>query len=165
MDYARFRDYNDYIIFMNGKVYSLISNMFLKPCLNKKSGYFQFSLSKDKKVKIFLLHRILAECFIKNPHNFTTIDHIDRNKQNNKISNLRFASKTLQSINRNIHKTNTSGIVGVRFHKKNNYYIAFWRINYKLFSKTFSLNKYPNAKQLAIDYRAKMVEKHYKDVI
>ena len=107
----------------------------------------------------------MGECFIKNPHNFTTIDHIDIDPQNNKINNLRWASRRLQSINKNINKTNKSGFKGVIFNKTNNYYIASWSINYKQFTKSFSINKYPNAKELAIDWRTEMVEKHYKDII
>jgi len=164
MDYARFRDYSDYIIFMNGKVYSLKRNKFKKPVLNKK-GYYRIGLRNDNTEKHYSLHRILAECFLENPNNFTTIDHIDRNPQNNKISNLRWASIRLQNINQKNRKDNKTGLKGITFHKSRNSYVATWCINYKQFSKSFSINKYKNAKQLAIEYRAKMFEKHYKNVI
>jgi len=165
MDYARFRNYSDYIIFMNGKIYSLKTNRFLK--LSLSNGYCVINLSKNKQTKTFRYHRILGECFIKNPHNFTTIDHIDRNSQNNKISNLRWASRKLQSINRNINKSNKTGTIGVIFEKSKNSYRAIWNNNNKQFKKSFSLKTYSDeeAKQLAINYRAKMVEKHYKDII
>ena len=114
---------------------------------------------------IFYYHRILGECFIKNSNNFTTIDHIDRNPKNNDLSNLRFASRNLQQINRNIRTDNTTGTKGVIFDKCHNRYIASWSVNNKHFTKSFSINKYgKDAKQLAIDYRAKMVEKHYKNI-
>ena len=166
MDYSIFRDYNDYIIFMNGKVYSLKRNKFKKPVLNKK-GYYRIGLRNDNTEKHFSLHRILAECFLKNPHNFNTIDHIDRNQQNNKINNLRFASIRLQNINKNINNNNKTGVKGITFHKTYNCYVATWCIKYKQFSKSFSVNKYGDkeAKKLAIDYRNKMFEKHYKNVI
>lgn len=45
------------------------------------------------------LHRIIAELFIPNPENLPCIDHIDRNKYNNHVSNLRWC--TYQENNQN----------------------------------------------------------------
>ncbi|SUI52143.1 HNH endonuclease signature motif containing protein [Serratia marcescens] len=42
-----------------------------------------------------------------------TIDHIDHNPLNNKISNLRLASQVEQKRNMPIQKNNSSGVVGV----------------------------------------------------
>ena len=165
MDYAKFKDYEDYIVFMNGKIYSLKRNRFLKPNLDKSTGYYRVELTKNKIGKKFRLHRILAICFLKNPDNLPTIDHIDINPQNNNLSNLRWSSSRLQNINKNIQKSNKTGVKGVCFDKSRNCYVAKYSINYKDFQKSFSANKYPNAKQLAIDWRTKMVELHYKDII
>lgn len=38
------------------------------------------------------IHRLVAETFIPNPHNYDSVDHKDRNKQNNHISNLEWCS-------------------------------------------------------------------------
>lgn len=38
------------------------------------------------------VHRIMAETFIPNPKNLPEVDHIDNNKENNDISNLRWIS-------------------------------------------------------------------------
>ena len=40
----------------------------------------------------YLYHRILARHFIPNPNNLPQVDHIDRNKTNNSIENLRWVS-------------------------------------------------------------------------
>lgn len=47
-----------------------------------------------------------------------TIDHIDHNPLNNKISNLRLASQVEQKRNMPIQKNNSSGVVGVGWSKK-----------------------------------------------
>lgn len=38
------------------------------------------------------IHRLVAETFIPNPHNYDSVDHKDRNKQNNHVSNLEWCS-------------------------------------------------------------------------
>ena len=43
--------------------------------------------------KTFLVHRLVAEAFIPNPNGYDTVDHIDYNKRNNKVSNLRWLPK------------------------------------------------------------------------
>lgn len=41
----------------------------------------------------YYVHRLVAETFIPNPNNYSEIDHIDRNKSNNHVSNLRWCSR------------------------------------------------------------------------
>ncbi len=55
-----------------------------------------------------------------------TIDHIDRNKENNQRSNFRAASKKLQAFNKDRRVHNKSGLLGVSFKKccTNNPWVA-----------------------------------------
>lgn len=46
------------------------------------------------------------------------IDHIDGNRLNNAISNLRSVTNRENSQNRGIRRDNTTGVVGVVFHKR-----------------------------------------------
>lgn len=46
-------------------------------------GYNSVGLWKDKKCKKFRVHRLVAQAFIPNPHNFPHINHKDENKTNN----------------------------------------------------------------------------------
>lgn len=46
-----------------------------------------------------LIHRLVAETFIPNPENKPTVDHIDRNPNNNCLSNLRWATHSEQRDN------------------------------------------------------------------
>lgn len=41
----------------------------------------------------YYVHRLVAETFIENPENLSEIDHIDKNKENNNVSNLRWYSR------------------------------------------------------------------------
>ena len=70
----------------------------LKPYTNSL-GYNVTSLQKDGRQKMVKLHRLVAEAFLKNPQKLPAIDHIDRNKQNNCVSNLRWCNQSLNMQN------------------------------------------------------------------
>ena len=59
----------------------------MTPRINKY-GYFQLTLTKDKKHKTHTVHRLVAEAFIPNPDNLPQVNHKDENKLNNCIDNL-----------------------------------------------------------------------------
>lgn len=88
----RIKNYPEYEICSNGQVYSLRRNTFLKPIVTKK-GYTQVNLSVNGKRKAVLIHRLVAEAFIPNPDNLPEIDHIDTNRANNNVDNLRWCTR------------------------------------------------------------------------
>lgn len=65
---------------------------------NQTKGYKQVNY----KGKRYLIHRLVAECFLDNPNNLPTVDHIDRNPSNNCVENLRWADHSIQILNREI---------------------------------------------------------------
>ena len=56
-------------------------------------GYPTVSLHKNGKPKTHLVHRLVAEAFIPNPENKNYIDHIDANRANANIENLRWVTQ------------------------------------------------------------------------
>lgn len=65
-----------------------------------RDGYFIVVLSKNGKTKTKRISRLVAGAFIDNPNNFTTVDHIDRNRTNNIYTNLRWANYSMQNKNK-----------------------------------------------------------------
>ena len=57
------------------------------------NGYLYVTLYKDGKSKSFKVHRLVAIAFIPNPNNKPDIDHINTNKKDNRIENLRWVTK------------------------------------------------------------------------
>ena len=134
-----------YKINKNGDVWSCRSNIFLKPHFNNY-GYLMVSLGRKKK---YLLHQLLALQFIPNPDNLPFIDHIDQNKTNNSLENLRWATKSTNEQNTTRHKDNTIGFKHIDTTKKkfrSGNIGEYWRIritheNFKC-NCIYSKNKY-----------------------
>jgi len=75
----------------------------------RSTGYMRVSLYKDGKKKTHDVHRLVGLHFIPNPESKFAIDHIDRDKTNNHVSNLRWATTSENCQNKGKPSTNTSG--------------------------------------------------------
>jgi len=109
--------YPNYLIFPNGDVDNSKGKI-LKPYNTR--GYLAVKLYKNKKQTTKLLHRLVAEHYIPNPGNYPEVDHIDRNKCNNDVTNLRWINRAGNCQNTSIKSTNTSGIKNISYVKRDN---------------------------------------------
>lgn len=75
----------------NGKDFYIINERILKP-VKTKVGYKTINLSKDSKIKHYLIHRLVAESFIPNPNNYPCINHLDEQPYNNYKENLEWCT-------------------------------------------------------------------------
>ena len=98
-------DFPNYHVSSFGNIKNIITNTQLKLSINA-SGYNRCILCKNTKNKTFMVHRLVALIFLNNPEEKPTVDHIDRNRQNNYINNLKWATYKEQNINKNIPKRN-----------------------------------------------------------
>lgn len=107
------------------------------------------------------VHKIIAAILgIEVPKGYV-IDHIDGNPSNNKVENFRVVLQKTNTRNQKMRTTNTSGVTGVYKRYKDGVHVA-WAAQIAIDggkkSRGFSLNKYPNAFELACACRDKFLK-------
>ena len=90
---------NLYKINKNGEVYSCRYNK-LKKHLITDDGYYFVSITKNGIKHKGRIHRLLALQYLDNPNELPEVDHIDRNKSNNTLTNLRWVTRVENRNNR-----------------------------------------------------------------
>ena len=103
-----------------------------------KFGYYKVRLYKNRKMKNFQLHRLIFQAY--NPSIDiigSDIDHINQNKLDNNINNLRIATKSQNKYNSKVYKNNIStGIKNIYKNKSNTFTINIKK-DKKNYSKSF----------------------------
>ena len=70
------------------------------------SGYLQVNVPIRNTTT--LVHRLVAETFIDNPQGYTEIDHLNRNKLDNSVANLRWVTHSENMRHSTMHKARSS---------------------------------------------------------
>jgi hypothetical protein len=117
--------------------------------LNKENEYMELNIEG----KIYKVHRIIWK-LLKKEEPPRIIDHIDCNRSNNKIENLRKASKSENNVNVIKSTNNKWGFTGVQYDNRKNKFLA--TIRYK--NKTYFLGYYTTAEEASLVYQKKSLE-------
>lgn len=138
MNLKKIKDYPNYSLDLdNNMIYSHYSNKYLKPILNK-DGYIRITLCKNGKKKDFQYHRIVYEVYNGEIPENLFIDHIDNDRQNNHIENLRLATLSENQHNIKVQKNNLStGYKCIYLTKDRTYQVRIWKNNKYVYCKTF----------------------------
>ena len=135
------KGYPNYLIFRNGAVLSKGFDKCHKPKFLKlridSRGYKYVNLYFNKTRKHHRIHRLLMLHFVPNPNNYEIVDHIDRNRTNNKLSNLRWCNLSTNVSNGSLRSDNTSGIKNIRWDETRNKYTVQIRIQGIRYTKRF----------------------------
>lgn len=78
------------------------------------------------------------------------IDHIDRNRFNNSISNLRDVSRAVNALNNGLRSDATSGLKGVTWCQERNK----WQAQINISGRNLTLGRYDTIDEAAIAYKA-----------
>ena len=128
--FKKIEGFENYSVSDHGNARNNTTGRILKPGCDT-CGYFQVGLRKNEKTHLKSIHRLIAKAFLLNPENQKCVDHIDNNKKNNKLTNLRFATSRENNQNASLSSKNTSGTKGVSWNKKAMKWTAQIKINGK----------------------------------
>jgi len=95
--------FENYVIHENGKVFNKKTNKFLKT-YKDRDNYERVKLCNKGTKKLFGIHRLLALHYLDNPNNYAEVDHINRITDDNRLENLRWASRSMNLTNREKYK-------------------------------------------------------------
>ena len=150
--FYKIKGYN-YGVNKNGDVKNFKSGRILKPQKNSQ-GYLQVCLCKNGLKYYPLVHRlVMMNCVEFDPETqgYLQVDHIDNDKTNNKLENLRWCTpdrfgRNPNNSKRKIFSTNTTGAPGVSWHEQSNKWHVTITIDSK--SKDFYCDDLEDAKIL-----------------
>jgi hypothetical protein len=109
----------------------------------KAKKYLQVTLNGHH----YYVHRIIWQLVHGNLSNEDQIDHDDRNPLNNRLLNLEKVTQSINMKNQSMPKNNSSGIIGVSFHKFSGMWIG------KITNQKKVEVSYHKTRNLAVDWR------------
>lgn len=114
-------------------------------------GKAYYDNNNKRKTKTELIHRLVMK--VKKGQ---IIDHINRDRLDNRKCNLRICSRFENQCNRPAPKHNTSGYKGVSFNKRD----KLWHSRIKFKNKPYYLGAYKTPILAAIEYNKKAEKLH-----
>ena len=139
--------------YKKGKEYRKLMKLYIN-----EDGYLNLDLCINKKKFGKKIHRLVAETFLVDFDEKLQVDHIDNDKLNNDLTNLRM-------VTRSENQRNKKNALGYRYDR--GALRAHWCVEKcKVESQSFSINKYgvAFALLLATNVRDEMVDKYYNRV-
>lgn len=152
-DFGRVRS-TDRIVRNKSGTGTQLQGKIISVCFNVH-GYRRFSLSKDGKKKIYLASRLVALAFFGVPDAEMQVDHINRNRSDDRLENLRWITQTNNCWNRSVPICSTSGTTGVNWNIKKGKWVSRITCN----GRRLNLGNF-DSKDAAIAVR-KAAEKEY----
>lgn len=94
LKYAFLKENPEYIIYNDGRLFSIKSGKFLVPN-TYKGGYLKYTIYKDSKPTHYHAHRLVAQYFVPNPkpETYNEVNHKDGNRTNNNADNLEWCDR------------------------------------------------------------------------
>jgi len=156
-NWASIDGYSNYQVSWWGRVTNTKTGRILKPGTSGP-GYLFVHLSKNGKVKIHYIHKLVAREWVPNPEEKKCVDHRDGDRTNNHIENLRYATYSENNRNTSKRANTTSKYYGVCFHKVANK----WNAQIQIEGKRKNLCFFTDEKEAAAVFN-KAAAEFYKE--
>lgn len=118
--------YTYYEVSPNGQVRNKITERILTP-KRDRDGYYNIHLRQgieNKNGKWITIHRLVAQTYLEPVEGKELVDHIDRDRTNNHVSNLRYVNAKENSNNRKPHSFSLTKKVPIVLVSKEGDFIA-----------------------------------------
>ena len=129
-----------------GRVRSVKTGRILKGFTN--DGYVRVGMYYTNTRKMCTVHRLVAQEFLTNTENKAEVDHIDHNRSNNCLTNLRWTTASENQRNSVAKRNTASKYKGVTFHRQQNK----WRAQIKPNGNRKHIGCFNSEKEAAIAY-------------
>ena len=146
--------YPNYFIYPDGRLYSQKRNGFNGGFLKGEivKGYHRVNLVRNKISTHFQLHRLVADHYIPNTENKACVDHKDRDRLNNDVSNLRWVSHCENQHNKGKNSRNKSGYKNIMYQKCRDYW-KYHKIFRSRKENSYQIQKYYKTLKDALCYK------------
>lgn len=142
-------EFDNYLIYDNGQVFSIKSGKFLKQA-KIRGDYLAVCIVVEGKEYTRCIHRLVLETFVGPRHNGMQCCHLDGDKHNNRLHNLMWGSAQLNHDHKAIHGTvlkgQNSGVAkltdaDVVFIRKNYQRLSYHKSNAEELAARFDVSK------------------------
>lgn len=134
-DWSIIQEFPNYNISRDGVVRNNKTGHILKSHINKQVGYLQIRLTRDGGKHCYI-HRLLALAYIPNPENKEFVDHINRDRLDNRLENLRWATRSENNYNTSLRKDNLLRERNINKHARGGYNVSLHSNQIRKYFKT-----------------------------
>jgi len=133
-------------------VMSKMSGKLLTRTYDKGTGYYKIQLLNNHNCwKLKYEHRVIADLYVENNRKGVAdiVDHINRQKKDNSVRNLRWVTRSENLLNSIVQTNNKCGVQNVYYHNRDDLWVVKKTVNknttYKYFKDNVSAYNYANS--------------------
>tara|TARA_R110002020_G_scaffold24886_1_gene81249 strand:- start:5229 stop:5720 length:492 start_codon:yes stop_codon:yes gene_type:complete len=132
METKEIKGFEDYLASKDGVIIKKKDNRILPQYKDSNRNrpdniYMRVNLWVNDKQSTQRVHRLVALAWIDNPNNYKQVDHMDQNKFNNNVDNLRWICNSKNQLNTKDRPSKWGRNITKHEGKNNRWYISFSR--------------------------------------